>query len=82
MTFTLGDSMSVAEEPTRRVYKLEEMVALFLTATLLQNLAYPIGTAFRPALLNRNCGPGFRTFGRDLCDDGLAGKVSSVSVLV
>jgi hypothetical protein len=29
MTFTLGDSMSVAEEPGRRVYKLQEMAALF-----------------------------------------------------
>jgi hypothetical protein len=29
MTFTLGDSMSVTEEPRRRVYKLEEMAALF-----------------------------------------------------
>jgi hypothetical protein len=29
MTFTLGDSMSVAEEPGRRVYKLPEMAALF-----------------------------------------------------
>jgi hypothetical protein len=28
-TFTLGDSMSVAEEPGRRVYKLQEMAALF-----------------------------------------------------
>lgn len=29
MTFTLGDSMSVREEPRRRVYKLQEMAALF-----------------------------------------------------
>ena len=29
MTFTLGDSMSVAEEPGRRVYNLQETVALF-----------------------------------------------------
>ena len=29
MTFTLGDSMTVLEEPGRRVYKLREMVALF-----------------------------------------------------
>jgi hypothetical protein len=29
MTFTLGDSMSVVEEPGRRVYKLQEMAALF-----------------------------------------------------
>jgi hypothetical protein len=29
MTFTLGDSMSVASEPSRRVYRLEEMVRLF-----------------------------------------------------
>ncbi len=31
ITFTLGDSMSVAEQTTRRVYKLDEMVALFVT---------------------------------------------------
>jgi hypothetical protein len=31
ITFTLGDSMSVAEQPTGRVYKLDEMVALFVT---------------------------------------------------
>jgi hypothetical protein len=31
ITFTLGDSMSVAEQPARRVYILDEMVALFVT---------------------------------------------------
>jgi hypothetical protein len=31
ITFTLGDSMSVAEQAHRRVYRLEEMVSLFRT---------------------------------------------------
>jgi hypothetical protein len=29
MTFTLGDSMTVAEQPTRRAYTYDDMVALF-----------------------------------------------------
>ena len=34
VTFTLGDSMSVINEPTRRVYNLRQMVELFAKGDL------------------------------------------------
>ena len=31
ISFTLGDSMSVAEQPDPRIYKLDEILSIFLT---------------------------------------------------
>ena len=40
LTFTLGDSMSVAEEPGRRVYTLLEMIGLFARAEALAGFGF------------------------------------------
>ena len=40
MTFTLGDSMSVAAEPKRRVYTLQEVVALFAEGEALAGFGF------------------------------------------
>jgi hypothetical protein len=39
ITFTLGDSMSVAEQPGRRVYSLDELAALFASGGALAGFA-------------------------------------------
>ncbi|HTQ97008.1 MAG TPA: hypothetical protein VMH89_09380 [Candidatus Acidoferrum sp.] len=47
MTFTLGDSMTVAEEPGRRVYNFEQMAALFCQGELVSRFGFSDRSGFQ-----------------------------------
>jgi hypothetical protein len=47
ITFTLGDSMSVAEQPERRVYQLDEVEALFAVGSPMSEFGLSDKTGFQ-----------------------------------
>lgn len=51
ITFTLGDSMSVVEQPTRRVYNFDEMAAFFANGEVAARFGFSNASGLQPSFI-------------------------------
>jgi hypothetical protein len=59
MTFTLGDSMTVAEQPDRRVFRLEEVISLFRAGDVMARYGFSDRNGFQTRFVEVQCWQGF-----------------------
>jgi len=63
ITFTLGDSMTVANEPMRRVHSLPEIVALFAEGEAVAEFGLSDGSGFQTRFIEMQVWDHFSVFG-------------------
>lgn len=64
MTFTLGDSMSVAESRTRRLYQLQEILALFADGDAISRFGFSDHSGFQARFIEMQLWENWVTFPR------------------